>query len=492
MMTFMDKSQIIQMHIKGMKNVDIANALGIHRNTVGKYVREYKEQVARLAKCSDAIQARDVTEEIVAEPSYDSSNRGNRKWNEEMDTFLNDVLASEEKKRRELGSNKQALTKAQIHQLMLDEGFHIGLSTVQNKINLKRRKVAETYIAQNYDFGQRFEYDFGEVKLKIGSRLRNLYLAVMVAPASDYRFAILYDNQKKQVFIDSQVRFFEHMGGCFTEGVYDNMRNVVTKFIGRNERELNEDLVKLAAYYGFAINVTNCYAGWEKGSVERSVDIVRNAAFATKWEFSTMAEAQAHLDVCLAKLNEGKDINAERASLTFYRPPYEAADIREHCRIDKYSCLFYDNNRYSVPEVLVGKEVLVKAYPNEIVAYAGGIEVARHARISGKGEMSLEILHYLGTFRRKPGAIPNSVALKSVPELKEIYDAYYTERPREFIEILRANADKGVSAATEELLACATPITNCASTMRDDAITAKTKEQIALISYTGGVLRNVS
>ncbi|WP_278623474.1 hypothetical protein [Thomasclavelia spiroformis] len=37
------------------------------------------------------------------------------------------------------------------------------------------------------------------------------------------------------VFLDTHVHFFEMLGGCFKEGVYDNMKNIVTRFIGRNE-----------------------------------------------------------------------------------------------------------------------------------------------------------------------------------------------------------------------------------------------------------------
>lgn len=46
-------------------------------------------------------------------------------------------------------------------------------------------------------------------------------------------------HQKQYVFMDSHVRFFDKMGGVFKEVVYDNMKNVVAKFIGRNEKELN-------------------------------------------------------------------------------------------------------------------------------------------------------------------------------------------------------------------------------------------------------------
>jgi len=34
--------------------------------------------------------------------------------------------------------------------------------------------------------------------------------------------------------MDSHIKFFEMLGGVHKEIVYDNMKNVVTKFIGRN------------------------------------------------------------------------------------------------------------------------------------------------------------------------------------------------------------------------------------------------------------------
>jgi hypothetical protein len=50
-------------------------------------------------------------------------------------------------------------------------------------------------------------------------------------------------------------------------------------------------------------------------------------------------------------------------------------------------------------------------------------------------------MHYLNTFLRKPGAVSNSVALKSVPRLKAIFDTYYAKKPRQFIELLIENKE---------------------------------------------------
>jgi transposase len=96
------------------------------------------------------------------------------------------------------------------------------------------------------------------------------------------------------------------MGGIYREVVYDNMKNVVTRFIGRNEKELNEDLIKMSIYYGFDINVTNCFSGNEKGYVESSVKILRNQIFATNYRFNTLDDAKEYLNSQLLKLNENR------------------------------------------------------------------------------------------------------------------------------------------------------------------------------------------
>ena len=58
------------------------------------------------------------------------------------------------------------------------------------------------------------------------------------------------------VFMDSHVQLFGMMGGAWREIVYDNMKHVVAKFIGKNDKELNKDLVKMSMYYGFKISQT--------------------------------------------------------------------------------------------------------------------------------------------------------------------------------------------------------------------------------------------
>lgn len=170
MMTLLDKSQMIRLHLQGKSNREIGRIMHISRNTVGKYIREYEGLQSELEACDpkDTDEVRRLTDAITAEPTYDCSSRGYRKWNAEMDALLDEILAAEEEKRDALGPNKQALTKRQMHELMVAEGHDIGLTTVCVRIDEKRAAREEAYIAQRYEHGDRFEYDFGEVKLYIG------------------------------------------------------------------------------------------------------------------------------------------------------------------------------------------------------------------------------------------------------------------------------------------------------------------------------------
>lgn len=95
--------------------------------------------------------------------------------------------------------------------------------------------------------------------------------------------------------------------------------------------------------------------------------------------FDTLEDAQAHLDAVLARLNEGKDIEAERRALAPLPPRYEVADVREGCRVDKYSCVTVGGCRYSVPEELVGKRVewVGRRAPPELMdEFFGRVELA--------------------------------------------------------------------------------------------------------------------
>lgn len=474
----MEKYEIIKLKCDGWSTSRISNEFGISRNTIRKYWNDYQEKLELLKKDDPDIEIRGVVESLVGKPKYNTSNRGYLKYTKEMDLALRKILQDEEIKTERLGkTHKQYLTKTQIHDLLVKQGFNIGLTTISLKINEIKNESKEVYIAQEYEYGDRFEYDFGEVKLIINGKQTKGYLAVMVLPASTFRWAYLYHNSKMDVFIDSQARFFELIDGIPKEGVYDNMKNVVTKFIGKNEKELNPELLKLSLYYGFRLNVTNCYSGNEKGTVEGSVKYIRNKVFATKYEFDSFHEAEEYLQDKLVELNSDSKIDEEKKYLSKALPKYESCKYLR-CNVDKYSFIRVDNNFYSVPEDINQKPVDVKLYPNELIIYYKNKEIARHYRLSGKEKTCVDIRHYLHTLSRKPGALRNSLAIKADPRLKDIFDTYYKEKPKAFIELIREYKDLD----NDSLINILIPSSKAYSEEVFNSVVSKSIEQIETIS----------
>ena len=206
MIVLMDKHAIIRLKKEGHSNRKVAEMLHINRKTVAKYWNKYIEQMDKLNNNAANINA--VQEEICSEPTYDIYNRKCRKYTKEMDMYLDEILADEMEKSKLLGSNKQQLTQLQIYDLIVAKGFDISLSTITNKIREKRNKPKECFIRQEYYYGDRLEYDFGEVKLMIDGEVGHIISQCYHLPQL-ILVAFLYKNQKKDVFMDFMLDFLK-------------------------------------------------------------------------------------------------------------------------------------------------------------------------------------------------------------------------------------------------------------------------------------------
>lgn len=449
MLLKMDIYTIVRLKESGKSFRQIARDTGIDRKTISQKYHQYKQALHDLQEGDRPIE--EIQERIVGNIKYDTSNRPKLKYNDAMDQYLDEILEFEKQKLNDLGiTHKQKLTNRQIHKLIRDAGFDIGLTTISEQVKLKRNKHKECFIKQSYDLGDRVEYDFGEVKLKHGNIIRKYYIAVFAAPALGFTWARLYKRQDKSVFLDSHVRFFDEVSGVYREVVYDNMRNVVKKFIGRNHKELNEDLISMALYYGFEINVTNCFSGNEKGFVESRVKKVRNEAFALRYEFDTFEDAQEYLRQEMKRLNSNVDFIQEQAKLLPYKPKLNLANITVN-RVNKYSFIQKDNVFYSVPEHLVGREVTVHSYFDHLNIYANRELICTHKKGDELFGYVIDITHYLNTFLKKPGAIKHSSALKQIPKLEFIYKTYYNDNPNEFVLLLKEYQNLQIDELVEVL-----------------------------------------
>lgn len=441
MIQLMDLQTLIRLHNEGKSVRAIARTMNISKNTVQKYVKQYEDLYHNAQSGSSEDNLKFM--EFLTGPTRkkETKPRKRSKLTPDVLALIERILEDERQKEYLLGKrNKQMLTKTQIHQLVIREGYDISLSTVSNAIKELLLETKECFIKQVYQYGDRFEYDFGECSLIIDGELKKLNMAVLTACASGFRWAYLYETQKFDVFLESQIRFFEMLGGTFKEGVYDNMRNVVESF-HKKDKKLNERLLKFASWYHFRVVTCNPRSGNEKGTVEGAVKVIRRKIFGPRYEFSSLEEARQYLETELVELNRNSTIEEEKRFLRTLPGRYEAARI-ERRKVSNYSLVRFEQNDYSVPEKLVGEEVTLKVYAEKIDFIYGDQIVASYARQKGKKKTCMDIRHYLRTLTRKPGALKNSKVLKEAKVLHQLYIDHFTDRPKEFIAILMANQDR--------------------------------------------------
>lgn len=480
----MKKREIIMLHLKGESFRSIERQTGINRKTISRICKSYDLNQEMLDRGNLSIEEKDVIiRSIVEAKPYNTENRKPRKMTDEIKDMLEEIAKSETEKSKKLGSrHKQKLDGKRVHELLIEAGHDISYRTMMTYWKSIIEKAQEVFIRQEYPYGGRLEFDFGEVKLYINGEVEKTYIAVFTAPASGFRWAYLYKNQKMEVFLDAHVQFFEMIKGVYQDVVYDNMRNVVSKFTGRG-KELNQQLVQMSLYYGFDIITTNAYSGNEKGSVERSVEVIRKRLFTKKYKFDSFEQAQQHLRDKLVDFNQESEIETEKISLGKYKVPYELSQLVE-AKVNKYSCVTLDNNHYSVPDYLTEKVLKVKKYHDHYDIYANNNYVCSHKKIDGVGHYQLVLNHYLKTLRNKPGAVKHSLALKQCPELYSIYQTYFKRNERLFIDILLKNSDKELETIKDILLGELGA--NIKSTHNSKEVVEATKQQLEKLNSLFG------
>lgn len=460
MISLVQKQEIILSHFReGKSQWQIHRETGIARKTIRKYIKEYERKKQELMK--EGVNKEEIIEEIVSKPKYDSSNRKRRVLTDEIIEKIDKYLKENEIKRSS-GRKKQQMKAIDIHEALVDEGHEISYSTVCNYVREKKNKAKEAYIRQEYDFGEVVEFDWGHLKLNINGKVKNLHIAIFTTAKSSYRYAYIYPNQKMENFLDAHVKFINHVGGVYKTFVYDNMKQAVKKFVNKTEKIPTEELLKLSLYYGFNFRFCNIRSGNEKGHVERSVEYIRRKAFALNDKFNSVEEANEHLIKKLFKLNSRKNnylngkspediLKEEKDYLLTIKPDYDIARTKE-LRVNKYSVINIDQNKYSVPEDLVGKFTFVKIYPEKIKIYYDNKLVATHKRSYENHSWSIKVEHYLKTLKKKPGAFHSSTArYQMAPELQNIYNNYYTNNTKDFIDLIQIIKENSFSKVIEAI-----------------------------------------
>ena len=444
MISMIERKDIISEYEQTGSIRAVARNLGIHRQTVKNYVKEY---LAAKAGGDEAL-----TAYLKSEPSYKVPQRDRTVLTDEVRALINVCLRDNEEKRQR-GDRKLCMKASDIHTAVGYAGFKVSYSSVCKYIRTTLGHTEETeecFIRQRYKPGQDCEFDWGEMYLTIDGRRIKLYMAVFTMAYSNYRAAYLFLHQDTQAFLESHRRFFREVGHVPHRMVYDNMRVAVKSFVGG--KHPTDALIRLEAAYGFTHRFCNAHRGNEKGHVERSVEVVRRAAFCRVDTFESITAAQMQAVYACSGLNMPLDMIEGSAEQKIEEEwEHMLPMVREvgcfeqqEYTVDKYSTIVVGKVHYSVPDHLVGKKVTALLYSNAVKVWYRGKAVCEHERTPLNG-WKLDIMHYLRTLQRKPGAVAGSVALYMLrDDLRLIFESHFSESPADFVILLQKTRDKGL------------------------------------------------
>ena len=360
MLSMNQQISIQTLHKQGATNAEIARIHKIHRNTVTKVLKRevLLEKQTRMRpsifdRCKDQI----------------------KQWLEEE------------------------VTKLRIHEKLRDE-FGIYSTYVNLCIYIKKHfpPHKEAFGVQNTAPGEEAELDFGYLGMLPGKDGRNVKtwgLAVVLSYSRASYYAICYD-QKLPTLCSELKQAFTYFGGVPKKLKVDNMKAVVQRN-QKFELEFNQDFLEFASHYTVVVVPCTPYSPEQKGKVESGIkylqqnfingrDFVSDRDIATQLKDWMTNYANQRVHGTTRKVPWTQLVEKERACL---QPlPEEEFALFERCirKVGKNCHIHFDNNYYSVPFALVGKEVTVRFTAGVLRIVAEGEQVALHARSTGMGE----------------------------------------------------------------------------------------------------------
>ena len=315
------------------------------------------------------------------------------------------------------GIKKQRHTARRIYQRLVEEhGFSGSESSVRNLVHELRaeRKISQVYIPLRFAPGDAVQIDWGEATVFMNGEKEkiNLFCARLCHSCAPY--VIAYKRQNLESFLDAIIHAFQYFGGVPGRVIFDNARVAVKSGFGA-QAAAQDDYSQLAAHYGFQPVFCNPASGNEKGLVENLVGYIRRNVCVPLPRVKNLEELNAKLLAkCTQYLNHQVEGRPARVGVmldedrTALRPmPRYTPDIAKkvYPTVSRYSTVLFETNHYSVPCKYRGKSTTVKAYPNHVEIWIEGSMVARHDRLFGRKEESLDMQHYLPILAQKGRAI---------------------------------------------------------------------------------------
>lgn len=348
------------LHKQGLKQAEIAKQLGCHRHTVARIVER-----------------KTILEQQIREKGS------------VFDPYREHIKQMREKK---------------ISVLKIFETLHDDYKVHSTYVNLCKYiqvhfpKHKEAYGVQETEPGEVAEIDFGYLGMfpgPAGTRVKTYGLVIALHYSRLGFYAITYD-QKLETLVKELENAFTYFGGVPKKLKVDNMKTAILKN-QHYDLEFNQDFLEFAYHYQTVIQPCTPYSPEQKGTVESGIKYLQGN-FIAGGTFHSSVEMKQKLadwmDNYANKRIHGttrkipKEVFlAEEEKALQSLPDNPFTFFNRGIRTVSANChIHFENNYYSVPSHLIGKEVTVRWDERILRIICVGEQVALHQKATGVGQ----------------------------------------------------------------------------------------------------------
>lgn len=386
MLQFMDRATIHYLNQKGWSNVEIAEFVGHHRDTIARVLREPLDQQAAPRQRTSAVAVFDAQIHSWLD----------QKWSVQR---MLEVARSDP-----------------------DHPYTGSATAFYDYIRpLKRsRKGVVGNVPVRFEGlpGELLQIDWGEVRLFPFSQtaLAGQTRYFFAARLKYSRFMVVHftTDMREETLLRCLIAAFIAIGGVPWVVTSDNMKTITLGRDEANQPIWHPAFQKCAAEFGFLPAACTPAAANQKGAVENLVKFVKGN-FLIGRSFFDDADLEHECTAWLHQVNEVRPSDAteqvpahllgdERAH--FGPLPAFAQDygLFESVKVNRESLVSIATNRYSVPAHLVGCALIARLHLRRIELFHGTEQVASHPRQFGRGVRVIIPEHFEPVFAHKPRA----------------------------------------------------------------------------------------
>lgn len=375
--------RLLQLYSQGKSKLFISKYLELSRNTVDKYILQYKllelslEEVERLTDTDlDKLFFVQVKKELTPRQKA-------------MYSFFPYM----EKELRKTGVTRQLMWEEYISK----NPDGIKRSQFNEHYNRWSRKV-KPVMHINHKAGDKMYVDYAGKTLQIidkeSGEVSQVQFFVAILGASQYTYAEASLSQGKEDFISSVENALHFFEGVPAAIVPDNLKSAVTKS-NRYEPTLNETFLDFAEYYGTTILPARAYKPRDKALVEGAVKILYTRVYSALRDslFFSLKEINAAIREALEIHNSVKlsgrpysrsVLFTEVEKQTLSSLPIKRYELKQQSfatiMLNGHVYLGVDKHYYSVPYQFIRKKVKLLYSAGQVEVYYKYNRIAIHPR----------------------------------------------------------------------------------------------------------------